>query len=308
MKSDRPLLGILLMLGFCVLAPVADAVAKLLGQIVPLGFVIFVRFAAQFVLLAPMIWLAGRTWQMDRRMLGIIALRTVLHIAAIGCMLNALIYLPLADAIAICFILPFLLLLMGWLFLNETVGPRRLSACTVGFAGTLLIVQPSFAEIGWPALLPIGTAFLFAIFMLITRRITQEMDPISLQAFSGAMAVILLTPVIWSGPLTDIPMLQVVNVDSYGWMLLLTLGGLGTFAHLLMTWSLRFAPSATLAPMQYLEIPFAAALGWAIFDDLPGGLTVVGMVLTVGAGLYIILHEQASARRQDAQAVPQPAE
>ena len=63
-----------------------------------------------------------------------------------------------------------------------------------------------------------------------------------------------------------------------------------------MTWSLRYAPSATLAPMQYLEIPVATLFGWAIFRDLPDGLAALGIGITVAAGLYVILRERATAR------------
>jgi drug/metabolite transporter (DMT)-like permease len=73
-------------------------------------------------------------------------------------MFAALRHLPLADAIAIAFVMPFLLLLLGRTVLGETVGPRRLAACAVGFAGTLLVIQPSFAAVGWAALLPLGVA------------------------------------------------------------------------------------------------------------------------------------------------------
>jgi drug/metabolite transporter (DMT)-like permease len=77
--------------------------------------------------------------------------------------------------------------------------------------------------------------------------------------------------------------------------LLFLMGTVGTIAHLLMTWSLRFAPSATLAPMQYLEIPFATIIGWMIFRDLPNGLAALGIMVTVGAGLYVIWRERRNA-------------
>ena len=74
-------------------------------------------------------------------------------------------------------------------------------------------------------------------------------------------------------------------------------GIIGSFAHLLMTWSLRYAPSATLAPMQYLEIPFATFIGWLIFRDLPNGLAAIGIMITIAAGLYIVLRERGVAQR-----------
>jgi drug/metabolite transporter (DMT)-like permease len=63
-----------------------------------------------------------------------------------------------------------------------------------------------------------------------------------------------------------------------------------------MSWSLRFAPSATLAPMQYLEIPVATVIGWLVFRDLPNGLAAFGIALTVASGLYIVLRERALSR------------
>ena len=76
MKQDRPLLGIVLMLGFCILAPVADAIAKLLGTSVPLAQVVMIRFAVQAIILIPLVWATGRLWRMRGRVLWLTFLRT----------------------------------------------------------------------------------------------------------------------------------------------------------------------------------------------------------------------------------------
>lgn len=296
MTKDRPLLGILLMLGFCVVAPMGDAVAKLLGQSIPLGQLLFVRFAVQALLLIPVVWLGRRAWKLQGRVLRLTALRTVLHIFGIGAMFSALQYLPLADAIAIAFVMPFIMLLLGKYVLGEEVGSRRLIACAVGFIGTLLVVQPSFAQVGWPALLPLVVAVNFAMFMLVTRQIAKQTDPIGLQAMSGVMAVVILGPVLWASQSSGISALQITQVSGSETALLATIGVLGTLAHLLMTWSLRFAPSATLAPMQYLEIPVATIIGFIVFSDLPNGLAATGICITIASGLYIVLRERAIAR------------
>ena len=186
-------------------------------------------------------------------------------------MFSALQFLPLADAIAIAFVMPFIMLLLGKYVLGEEVGARRLMACIVGFIGTLLVIQPSFAEVGAPALLPLIVAVVFSLFMLVTRQIAKETDPVSLQAVSGGLATLMLLPVLVVGSGAEIWELSIiVPMGTLHW-LLLAIGLLGTVAHLLMTWSLRYAPSATLAPMQYLEIPVATLFGWMIFHDLPDG-------------------------------------
>ncbi|MDF3349004.1 DMT family transporter [Sulfitobacter sp. KE34] len=304
MQQDRPLIGIALMMGFCIVAPVGDAVAKLLGASVPLGQVVLLRFAIQALILIPIVWYSGRIWRMRGRVLRLTFLRTLLHMAGIAAMFTALKYLPLADAVAIAFVMPFFMLLLGKFILNEEVGPRRLGASIVGFLGTLLIVQPSFANVGWPALLPVVVAVVFSFFMLVTRQIAKETDPISLQAVSGVMAVVMILPLLALGTMTQIAPLRLIQPDALDWTLLLGIGVLGTVAHLLMTWSLRFAPSATLAPMQYLEIPFATLLGLLIFSDLPNPLAGLGILITVGAGLYIVMRERATARALAAAVAP----
>lgn len=287
MTRDRPLPGMALMLLFCALAPLGDGIAKLLGGLVPLAVLLLVRFGVQAVVLAP---LCLRTRPpLSRRSWRLLVQRTLLHIVGIGLMFTALRFLPLADAVAIAFVMPFIMLLLGKYVLGEAIGPRRIIACLFGFSGTLLVVQPSFAEVGWPALLPVGVALCFALFMLTTRQLTRDVDPIQMQAISGVMASAVLGAalLVCAEPLG----LRTFWPSASTLALMGLLGLVGTAAHLAMTWALRLAPAATLAPMQYLEIPFATALGWWIFQDLPNGLAMVGIAITVATGLYIVWRE-----------------
>lgn len=302
MIADRPLLGIFLMLGFCALVPLGDAMAKVLGGSIPLIQLLFIRFLAQVVLLLPIVLWTGGTLRMTPRLLKLTAVRTVLHMIGIGGMFTALRFLPLADAVAIAFVMPFIMLLLGKMVLNEQVGPRRLAACAVGFIGTLLVIQPSFAIVGPPALLPLGVALFFALFMLVTRQVAKDTDPISLQVVSGIMATFGMGIVLLIDQAVDVPGINMVSPSNNEMMLLAAVGILGTIAHLLMTWSLRFAPSATLAPMQYLEIPFATLVGWVVFHDLPNGIAALGIMITVAAGLYIVFREGRLARTEIAEA------
>lgn len=297
--ADRPLLGILLMLLFCMLAPITDAAAKLLSTVVPLGMMLIVRFLLQSLILAPIVMASTRTWYMTPRIYTIAAARAVLHILGMMGMITALRYLPLADAVAITFVMPFIMLLLGKYVLGEEVGARRLIACIVGFIGTLLVIEPSFDAVGWFALLPLGVAVVFSVFVLLTRQIAKETDPITLQAVNGIMALALLVPmmalarVYWP----DWGMWRWHMPDTRSLWLLGLIGVMGTVAHLVMTWSLRFAPAATLAPMHYLEIPFTTAVGWIVFSDLPGPKASLGIAITMAAGLYMIMRERAKARQ-----------
>ncbi len=301
--ADRPLLGIVLMLGFCTVIPFADALAKLLGEDFPLFQLILVRFVTQSMLFTPIAMMAGAALFPSWRVVGLTAFRAALQISGLLMMFSALRLLPLADAVAIAFVMPFLMLLLGRFFLDEEVGPRRLIACAVGFAGTLMVVQPSFAAVGWAALLPVGVAVVFALFMLITRAMSKEIEPLALQASSGLIALPFVAPLVFLPVADAAPLVGwVAPLGSEIW-LFVALGIFGSIGHLLMSWSLKFAPSATLAPMQYLEIPMATLVGLAMFGDLPNGLAAAGIAVTIAAGLYIVLRERAVSRSAE-QAAP----
>jgi len=292
MTADRPLLGISLMIAFCAVVPIGDAMAKLLGPSVPLVQLLFIRFAVQAILLLPIVWATGRSLSMTPRVVGLTALRTVFHIVGSATLFVALWLMPLADVIAITFVLPFIMLLLGRFILDEEVGPRRLIACTVGFIGTMLVIQPSFVEVGWPALLPLGAALAFAFYQLVSRQTARDNDPLSLQAVSGMIATVALGLLLAAGSGSDVGILQLEMPDTREIWLLAAISGFGTFAHLLLTWSFRYAPSATLAPMQYLEIPCATLVGWLVFRDFPNGLAALGIAITIGAGLYVVYRER----------------
>jgi drug/metabolite transporter (DMT)-like permease len=66
---------------------------------------------------------------------------------------------------------------------------------------------------------------------------------------------------------------------------------------MMMTYALSLAPSATLAPLQYLELPVATLLGYLVFRDFPNALTLTGIVIIIGAGLYMIHRERVTARQ-----------
>lgn len=292
MTQDRPLLGIALMLGFCVTIPVCDAIAKLLGGHVPVGQIVFARFAFQAALLLPLAVLLGNRLMLPRQVIPYLLLRTLLQMGGVAAMFTAFRYLPLADAVAIAFVMPFIMLLLGKYVLGEEVGLRRLGACVVGFTGTLLVIQPSFAAVGWHALWPVLVALIFSLFMLVTRKIAKATAPVALQAVSGLIASVLMLPLLWLGDAAALPGLTLAMPPAHTWTLLIATGMMGTLAHLLMTWSLRYAPTSTLASMQYLEIPVAVLAGWWIFGDLPNALATFGILLTVTAGLYAVMRER----------------
>ncbi len=285
-SQDNARLGIILMVGFCVLAPLSEAFVKTIGAALPLAQVVLARFAAQLLLLRKETWTSRKPW-LTPGTVALIILRAILHVIAIAMFFLSLRFLPLADALAIAYVMPFLILLVGW-FGGEKLKLVQVGLAVLGFIGTLMVVQPSFANVGWPALLPLGVAVLFTAFLFITRKISPLISPIDLQAVNGIVAVAVIGPFVIWGTMNSHPELAIVQTTPIFGFYLLMVGLLGTAGHLSMTWALRYASPPTVAPVQYLEIPFGALFGFLFFADLPNGLAALGIVVVIAAGLMVL--------------------
>ncbi|WP_137701389.1 DMT family transporter [Marimonas lutisalis] len=295
--SDRTTLGILFMVAFAIIAPVMDAFAKATPAAVPVLQILSARFGIQALLLLPIAILMRRAHRPGRGEMGLHLVRALLILVATGCFFTALRFMPIANAIAIFFVEPFILTLMGGLFLGEDIGPRRIIACLVGFAGALLVIQPSFDDLGAVALLPLVTAFCFAFYMVLTRQMATRTHPLALQGYTALAAMLFILPLLWAFDGSGRAALDPVWPVGLAVWTLLGVGLVSTISHLFISFALRLAPAATIAPLQYIEIVSATVLGYFIFSDIPDGLTVMGAAIIVGSGLYVFAREQAAGRR-----------
>jgi len=182
--------------------------------------------------------------------------------------------MPLADALAIVFVAPFIVLLFGKFYLGEDVGPRRIWACLVGFVGVLFVIQPSFAAFGAVALIPLGTAVAFAFYILVTRGLSRRIHPVALQFHTGLIASLFCIPVLALAQGSGSDLLDPVWPAGIAWLWLFGAGFFATLSHMMMTHALSIAPSATLAPLQYFELPVATVLGFLVFGDFPNALSL----------------------------------
>ncbi len=294
---DRILPGVALMLAFCGLAPLIDLCAKLAaGTGLPVAQITAARFAVQAVLMVPIALAMGPDLRLPPGTLGLTLLRAILLIGSTYSFVAAVSAMPIADALAIAFVEPFLLLLAGWALFGERVGPRRIAACALGFAGALLVIRPSLAVFGPVALWPLATAVCFAAYMLVTRALSARIRPVAMQAHTAIAGSLICLPALAIGAGVGSPLFAPVAPSPLGWAWLAGVGLAATVSHMAITLALRFAPSATLAPLHYLELLGAVALGWAVFGDFPAPLTWAGIAVISASGLYIIHRERVAGR------------
>jgi len=296
LSADRVPLGIAMMLAFCAIAPLIDVASKIAVQVVTVTQVTFFRMVFQALLMIPVVLILRQSLAISPAMARLLALRALMLIGSTYAFVAAVEVMPIADALAIVFVEPFLLLLLGWLVFGDHVGPRRLAASVTGFLGVLLVIQPNFAAFGVVALYPLICAAFFAVYVLLTRRIAREVQPESMQFHTAWMGTVLMLPVLALGHGAGIPSLTLSNPESGIWLALFGVGLAAAVSHMAITYALRFAPSATIAPLHYLEIVTAVFFGWVFFGDWPNPMSWAGIAIIVASGLYIILRERRLAR------------
>src|SRR5690606_37910640 len=139
---------------------------------------------------------------------GMVLLRALFLILSTYSFVAAVQVMPIADALAIAFVEPFIPLILGRFLFGDEVGPRRIAASLVGFGGALLVIQPSLAAFGLVALWPLGTAFFFAFYMLATRQISRSMHPVTMQLHTSLAGMAVLLPVMLLADLWALPTLD----------------------------------------------------------------------------------------------------
>ena len=210
---------------------------------------------------------------------------------------TALKHLPIADAIAIFFVEPLILTLLAALLLREKVGWRRLMAVLFGFSGALIVIRPNFEAFGWPAMLPLVSAFTFSMYLIITRTLSQREHPIRMQFYSGISGSVFATLLMGFGIELQWPLFELTVPTRFEWCLLIGLAVISTAAHLLVVYAFQRGPAGLLAPFQYIEIIGATILGLLMCGDFPDALTWVGVVIIVMSGLYVFHRERIVARQ-----------
>ncbi|MBR9653333.1 DMT family transporter [Thalassobius aquimarinus] len=199
----------------------------------------------------------------------------------------ALSYLPITLTIALFFAMPIVTTLLSIPILGEQVGLRRFVAVVVGFFGVLVIVQPWGAQFHWAVFLSIGALCCAATYFVLTRLLAGTDNSSTSQLWSNGVATACLAPIAlqdWIWP-----------DDPLNMGILLFIGVLGGTSHILATLAYRFAPASVVAPVTYVQVIYATAVGLLVFGTLPTVWTALGTAIIIGSGIYIWQRERVRA-------------
>jgi drug/metabolite transporter (DMT)-like permease len=285
-SGGKVLLGIGIMLLGIFLFVVNDVMGKWLVATYTVGQVLFIRSFAGLLMLTPMVRREGVSALLHPQRPRLQLFRVVLSTLEVASFYAAVAYLPLATVVTIYLAGPIYVTALAGPLLGEHIGWRRWCAVLVGFAGVVIALQPSAETLSAPSLIAIGGSMLFAVLMIVTRKLRGTSDAVLVtwQTVAALLFGAVLSPFGWVTP----------NLRDFG--LLAMLGVVATVAHLCVNRALKLAPAAVVVPYQYTQIAWAVLLGWLVFGDVPQASVFIGSAIIVAAGLYIFLREQKLAR------------
>jgi drug/metabolite transporter (DMT)-like permease len=276
-------------------APVMDIFSKLASADASPTLITAARFLFQGLCMLPIVLWTGSWRRFSFRHNLNHAIRAAVVTLSMVCFVATLAVMDVADAVAIFFVEPIILTVLSSIFLNETIGWRRYTACGVGFLGAMIIIRPSFQEIGYVALLPIVTAFCVAIFALMTKALAHREDPWSMQFQMSLWGVLFSAILLLCGWATDIGFLapSLPHATTFAW--LVCVGVFAALSGIFAVYAYRAAPASVIAPLQYFEIVSATLFGWLVFDAFPDPIKWLGIAIIIASGLYIIWRERRVA-------------
>ncbi len=201
-------------------------------------------------------------------------------------------FVPLADAVAVSFVAPFIVTVLGALVLREPVGIRRWSAVTVGFIGTIIVIRPGLGVIHPAVMLVLLAAVLFALRQILSRVLSGTDSIETTVAYTALVGSLLLTlplPFVWQWPTTTVEVTLLVSIAV-----------LAAFAELLVIKALEVAQAVVVAPVQYTLLIWGTMYGYLVFGQLPDLWTWTGALIIVATGFYTLHRERVVMRERKA--------
>lgn len=306
--TDRtPLIGALWALFAAVGFSTVDVIVKFLSTGYPHYQLTFLRtVVAMVVLLCMIVPFTSKFSELRTKRLGAQMLRGGFVVFANLCFFLALAAMPLAEAVAIFFVSPFLIALFSIFFLGETVGPRRWLAIALGLIGVLIVLRPGTEAFQFAALLPILAAAGYGMLHVMTRRIGDTENAASLvfytqfvmlvvaavaglafgdgrfDAFDHPSLTFLFRPWVWPTP--------------FDAMLIGALGATIALAGFAISEAYRRSEAAFIAPFEYVALPLSVIWGLVVFDEWPDAWALTGIALILVSGMVLIWREAVSRK------------
>jgi drug/metabolite transporter (DMT)-like permease len=274
-------LGIALMVAAVFTFSLQDALSKHLAAEYNTLMVVMIRYwvFAAFVIMLALRRPGGLRRGVATRHPWLHLARAAFLIAEICVIVTAYTIIGLIETHAVFAVCPLIIAALSGPILGEKVGLGRWLAIAAGLAGVLVILQPGSGVFSPAALLPLGSALMFALYSLLTRKATQAEDAFLSLFWSGILGAGLIT-------LAGLPQWEPMTAPDWGWMALY--GGLAVLANWLLIKCYEVAEASAVQPFAYLQIVFVSLVGVLVFGETLRLNVVIGAAIVVGAGLVAL--------------------
>lgn len=248
---------------------------------------IFLRSVISLFLILPWALRQNRSELVTKRLPLHVFRNGIHYLGNIGWFLGVTL-VTLADLQALQFTTPLFVVVMAALFLRESVGPHRWIATALGFVGALVIIRPGFIEISFGTAAVVMSAFFYASSQTATKALSRTDAPNAILLY---MALIFI-------PISAVPAAFVWVTPSWEDLIpILLLGLSGYWAHSCMIRSFATADASFVMPFDFLRLPFAALLGFFLYQEWPEIWVWIGAVIIFVATYYITWRESLAAKQ-----------
>jgi drug/metabolite transporter (DMT)-like permease len=297
-RSNERLKGVLYLLSGGGVFLFQDLVIKTISGRFPLPEALAIRCLVAYLALAVLIHYDGGFRGIRTKQLRLQLLRAVLLFASYTFYYLSLAALPLAEAVAINFSAPLIIVALSGPILKERAGWRRWMAVAIGFAGVLVMLRPGLGLFEIAAILPVGAAATYAVAQILARHLAAS-ERASIMSFyqnsANLAGALLLGLAFGSGAFAESghPSLQFL---LRGWSMphgieLLMIASTGLVAAIgswCLTNAYRLAEVNVVAPFEYCSIVWAVLAGYLVWGEVPDHYTILGILFVVGAGIYVL--------------------
>jgi S-adenosylmethionine uptake transporter len=267
-----------------------DALLKLTALSVPLFQMIFLRSAITSGLILATKGRIGKLhFDIARRDWGFIALRAGTEVLVAYFFLSALVNMPLANMTAIMQVVPLSVTLASALVLREAVGWRRMSAIFIGFIGVMLIVKPGAEGFNIWSIYALIAVLGVTIRDLATRQLSPTVPSMTVTLATAVAVMTAAGLASLSAPWVAVAPASAMMITASA---VFVLGGYYFSIQVMRTGDVSFT-----APFRYTGLIWALVLGWFVFGEWPGWMTMLGATIVVGTGIFTLYRERKLSRR-----------